>query len=293
MNLTSIIFRVVAWLSLVAAGVLFFLNQEQFKSFTAKIKDAEGLKQEAKLALEGDQNKSTDLINGMFRERGKLRLAIEETLANAEKLKEEAEIILLKENDLNERNTKLLKELGEVRKGLTEQKEKTDKRRKDGDPIRQEAEVAQAALKEAEEINKKIKLSRDELDAELSALRTRRDVAQRTYRDEKERLLSEIERPPHHYYGDEVEIDVMSVSPSGSGLFIDDGIKTGFRDNFKYLAYEQSEPNQYFYLKASLVQKELTFLEFEPDFRDEASRLIRADQKLFLIRTGDSNTTIY
>ena len=42
-----------------------------------------------------------------------------------------------------------------MRKGLTEQKEKTDKRRKDGDPIRQEAEVAQAALKEAEEINKK------------------------------------------------------------------------------------------------------------------------------------------
>ena len=70
-------------------------------------------------------------------------MAIEETLANAEKLKEEAEIILLKENDLNERNAKLLKELGEVRKGLTEQKEKTDQRRKDGDPIRQEAEVAQ------------------------------------------------------------------------------------------------------------------------------------------------------
>ena len=28
-------------------------------------------------------------------------------------------------------------------------------------------------------------------------------------------LLSEIERPPYHYFGDELEIDVLSVSPSG------------------------------------------------------------------------------
>ena len=68
------------------------------------------------MALEGDQNKSSDLINGMFRERGKLRLEIEETLANAEKLKEEAELILLKENDLTERNTKLLSDLEKVRR---------------------------------------------------------------------------------------------------------------------------------------------------------------------------------
>ena len=56
-------------------------------------------------------------------------------------------------------------------------------------------------------------------------MRVRRDVAQNSYLDEKQRLLNEIERPPHHYYGDELEINVMSVSPSGSGVFIDDGIK--------------------------------------------------------------------
>ena len=155
-----------------------------------------------------------------------------------------------------------------------------------------EVEQARSDLQEIEEQNKKVKSNHDQLDAEFSALRTRREVAQRSYQEEKDRLLSEIERPPFHYYGDEHEVDVLSVSPSGSGLFIEDGIKSGFRDDFKYLAYEQSEPDQYFYLKASLVQKNLTFLEFDRNYREKASSSIRSDQKLFLIRTGDSNTTL-
>lgn len=292
MNLTSIIFRILAWSSLSAAGVLYFLNQDDFTSFSAKIKGAENVKNAAKLELESDQNKSTDLINGMFRARGKLRLEIEEALANAEKLKEEAEIILLKESDLSAKNAKLLKELEVVRKELAEQEQKTQQRREQGNPLRLEVEQARSDLQEIEEQNKKVKSNRDQLDAEFSALRTRREVAQRSYQEEKDRLLSEIERPPFHYYGDEHEVDVLSVSPSGSGLFIEDGIKSGFRDDFKYLAYEQSEPDQYFYLKASLVQKNLTFLEFDRNYREKASASIRSDQKLFLIRTGDSNTTL-
>ena len=288
MNLTSIIFRILAWSSLSAAGVLYFLNQDDFTSFSAKIKGAENVKNAAKLELESDQNKSTDLINGMFRARGKLRLEIEEALANAEKLKEEAEIILLKESDLS----KLLRELEVVRKELAEQEQKTQQRREQGNPLRLEVEQARSDLKEIEEQNKKVKSNHDQLDAEFSALRTRREVAQRSYQEEKDRLLSEIERPPFHYYGDEQDVVVLSVSPSGSGLFIGDGIKSGFRDDFKYLAYEQSEPDQYFYLKASLVQKNLTFLEFDRNYREKASSSIRSDQKLFLIRTGDSNTTL-
>jgi hypothetical protein len=289
----SIIFRIFAWSALIASGVLYFINQEDFVSFNSKIKNAENLKKEAKLNLETDQNKSSDLINGMFRARGKLRLEIEETQANADKLKEEAEIILLKESDLSARNTKLIKELESVRKELAEQTEKTAQKRKQGDPIRLEVEQARTQLKEIEEQNKKVKSIRDQLDSELSALRTRREVAQRSYQEEKERLLSEIERPPHHYYGDELEIDILSVSPSGAGIFTVDGIKSGFRDGFTYLAYEQNEPDQHFYLKASLVQKELTFLEFDHDYREKAISSIRPDQKLFLIRTGDSNTTIH
>jgi len=289
----SIIFRIFAWSSLIASGVLYFINQEDFVSFNSKIKNAENLKKEAKLNLEIDQNKSSDLINGMFRARGKLRLEIEETQANADKLKEEAEIILLKESDLSARNTKLIKELESVRKELAEQTEKTAQKRKQGEPIRLEVEQARTQFKEIEEQNKKVKSIRDQLDSELSALRTRREVAQRSYQEEKERLLSEIERPPHHYYGDELGIDILSVSPSGAGIFTVDGIKSGFRDGFTYLAYEQNEPDQHFYLKASLVQKELTFLEFDHDYREKAISSIRPDQKLFLIRTGDSNTTIH
>ena len=268
---------------------MYYLNKDDFVSLSSKIKNAENLKKEAKLVLESDQNKSSDLINGMFRERVKLRLEIEEIQATAEKLKEEAEITLLKENDLSARNTKLIKELESVRKELAEHIEKTTDKRMQGEPIRLEVEKARLELKEVEEQNKKVKSMRDQLDAELSALRTRREVAQRSYQEEKDKLLSEIERPPYHYFGDELEINVLSVSPSGTGIFIEDGIKSGFRNEFRYLAFEQNKPNDYFFLKASLVQKELTFLEFDYDYREKVSSFIRPDQKLFLIRTGDSN----
>ena len=146
MNLTSIIFRILAWSSLSAAGVLYFVNQEDFISFSAKIKGVENEKNAVKLELESDQNKSSDLINGMFRARGKLRLEIEEALTNAEKLKEEAEIILLKESDLSTKNAKLLRELEVVRKELAEQEQKTQQRREQGNPLRLEVEQARSDL---------------------------------------------------------------------------------------------------------------------------------------------------
>ena len=130
--MTSIIFRILSWSSIVAAVALFLINRESFVLNRTALSNAENLRAKANLALQEDQNKSSDLINGMFRERGKLRLEIEETLANAEKLKEEAELILLKENDLTERNTKLLSDLEKVRAELTERINKNEKKEMKG-----------------------------------------------------------------------------------------------------------------------------------------------------------------
>ena len=156
MNFSSIIFRLLAWGLLLASVALFFLNQESFISYDSKIEQSENLKKEANTALETDKNKSTDLINGMFRERGKLRLEIEETLANAEKLKEEAELILLKEKDLSERNSKLLKDLEKVRQDLAEQSQKIERKKEEEAPIQQELAKAEEELKELDEQNKKV-----------------------------------------------------------------------------------------------------------------------------------------
>ena len=65
-----------------------FLKQEKFVSLDKETFDAEKLLKDAALGFEIDKNKSTDLINGLFRERGKLRLQTEEAFSNAEKLKE-------------------------------------------------------------------------------------------------------------------------------------------------------------------------------------------------------------
>lgn len=290
--MTSIIFRLLAWGGFFGLGVMFFINQKSFVSLDKEVAEAEKLNKEAAHNLEVDKNKSSDLINGMFRERGKLRLEIEESATRTGDFKEEGEMILLKEKDLTDKSAKLGKELTAIRADLVEARKNTAEKVEQGSPVREQTKKILEEVKQLEEESKKVKSERDELNAELSALKTRREVAKRTYNEERERLLGEIERPPYHYFGDEVEIDVLSVSPSGAGIFIEEGYKSGFRDDFKYLAYEQNEPERYFYLQASLVQKGLTFLEFMDDFRENASDFIRSEQKLFLIRTGDSNTTL-
>ena len=113
------------------------------------------------------------------------------------------------------------------------------------------------------------------MNADLSALKAQ--MLQKNY-FRKTSFLSYIERP-YHYYGDELEINVLSISPSGSGVFIENGLNSGFRDDFEYLAYEQSQPNCLFYLK-HLSSKELSFLAFEQGFSRKL-HTIQADQKIF------------
>lgn len=288
-----LIFRLLSWGGFLTALIFFFLKQEKFVSLDKETFDAEKLLKDAALGFEIDKNKSSDLINGLFRERGKLRLQTEEALSNAETLKEEAELIMLREPSLVSKRKELLAELNSIKNELNDQQLRIQEAQAKRDPISLKKENLSEEIKKLEDENKEVRKSRDTLNADLSALKVRRNIAKESYISEKDELLSYIERPPYHYYGDELEINVLSISPSGSGVFVENGLNSGFRDDFEYLAYEQSQPNRLFYLKASLVQKELTFLAFEQGFRQEATSFIQADQKLFLIRSGDSNTTLY
>ena len=44
-------------------------------------------------------------------------------------------------------------------------------------------------------------------------------------------------------------------------------------------------------MQSTLVQDRLAFLEYVEDLNSDSQNLIESGEKLFLIRTGDSNTT--
>ena len=86
MSLTFIIFRILAWSSLVSLGVFAFLNADKFASLDSEITDAQNGFNEKKIKLEIDKNESSNLINGLYREREVLRQKNELTQENTLKM---------------------------------------------------------------------------------------------------------------------------------------------------------------------------------------------------------------
>ena len=130
-------------------------------------------------------------------------------------------------------------------------------------------------------------------EADLAALKARRKVLSDSFDQRKDTLLEEIRRPVHLYYGDEVEVEVSSVAPSGRGIFLDYGYLDGMREKMTFLtSVVDGEISQKpVLMQSTLVQDRLAFLEYVEDLNSDSQNLIESGEKLYLIRTGDSNTT--
>ena len=76
------------------------------------------------------------------------------------------------------------------------------------------------------------------------------------------RLLQGI-KPFHLYYGDSKEIEIASRAPSGKGIFVNIGYEGGFREDMEFITNNiNASSSLSFRLKADLVQKDFSFLEF-------------------------------
>ena len=101
------------------------------------------------------------------------------------------------------------------------------------------------------------------MQAELSALKKKRDIAEESYQNRRKTLLEDVQVPPHIYYGDQIEVSVDNVAPSGKGIFISKGHEDGFRDSMKFLATVSTEIEKNIsYSKQWLSKKIFLFLNF-------------------------------
>ena len=86
-------FAVLAVVLICCVGALYFFNQEKLVFLQSSI-ERQTVKVSASLLLEKDKNESTNFINGLFRQRGKLRSSTEESTTSTEFIRQEVDFII-------------------------------------------------------------------------------------------------------------------------------------------------------------------------------------------------------
>ena len=287
MKLFFIICRVVSLLLICIAGVFFFLNQDKLISVKSKIDEELDKKALASRELESDQNESSKLLNGLFRQRGDLRMKARDLVSSTETLVQEIDFLTTKTPELEEKSAAFEVDLGKLKKELIEQQKKIDTRNAEFGPTLQKVESLNAELEKLQGSLAEKTKEKNSLSTEIAALETKRRVAEESFVERKKNLLSDIQKPPFIYYGDEVEVTIENISPSGKGIFISSGKEAGFRESMVFLASLGSGSNRkIFFMNTSLVQDNLTFLELMDPDKNVENNLFDDFEKVLLSRSG-------
>jgi seryl-tRNA synthetase len=269
------------------AGVFFFLNQDKLISVKSKIDEELDKKALASRELESDQNESSKLLNGLFRQRGDLRMKARDLVSSTETLVQEIDFLTTKTPELEEKLAAFEVDLGKLKKELVEQQKKIDTRNAEFGPTLQKVESLNAELEKLQGSLAEKTKEKNSLSTEIAALETKRRVAEESFVERKKNLLSDIQKPPFIYYGDEVEVTIENISPSGNGIFISSGKEAGFRESMVFLASLGSGSNRkIFFMNTSLVQDNLTFLELMDPDKNVENNLFDDFEKVLLSRSG-------
>lgn len=281
--------RILAYLLVVSFGVTWFLKMDSMVSLEKQLSQKREILSTRKINFEKDSNNSKQEISALFKERSSIRNRLEEVEAEAEKL--ERQIVFAKiqseefEKKLGEASGKSIK----LKAELKQAKSPLDDLLSKSSPLingTRKLEDQIAAVKEKVLQQKK---STESLEGDLSALMEKRKVQREAYDNQRNELLAEIELPAELYYGFEMDVKVSNRAPSGKGVFVEKGFNDGIRKDMLFLSTRAGVTDPYpFYLTSNFVDDDLTFLTFA---NPEEMLDLNVDEKLFLIRTKDSNTS--
>ena len=286
------IFRISAIVALVGVGIYYFLNFESFIPLEDSLSKAIKNEQNASLQSEIDKNKSEALITDLYRERSKMRQNIEDLENNIEKLGKDTELIEPLMEKIKGENKIIDEELSLITGELKKSKLPLESILKENEKVFQRhtdlLELRRKSLEKLESLSKQA----DSLVGDLNALSKERQIAQSNFSSKREETLLELKHPGHLYYGDETEVLVSSRAPSGKGVFIGQGRENGLRENMLFTVKKNPSPEEIpIVLRTTIVEDEFSFLELIELGSSSKSLNVEDGEKLFLIRTGDSNTT--
>ena len=279
-------------MALIGVGVYYFLNLESFISLEESLSKAVKNEQNSSLQLGIDKNKSEALITDLYRERSKMRQSIEDLENNIEKLGKDIELIEPLMEKIKGENKITGDELSQISGELKKSKLPLESIRKENETVFQKHTDLIELRRKSLEKRKSLRKQADSLVGDLTALSKERQVAQSNFSSKRGEILLELKHPGHLYYGDETEVSVSSKAPSGKGVFINQGREDGFRENMIFTVKKTPSPEEIpFVLRTTIVEDEFSFLELIELGSSLKSLNVEDGEKLFLIRTGDSNTS--
>jgi hypothetical protein len=239
------------------------------------------------LQLEVDKNESDKELSLVFRSRVDLRNKEEEQVSKIENLQVEVDGVTRKLDDLKKKNKSKGEELKAIEGKVSTARVPLEEIGDQSQPLEENKKLLEEEKIKVRQNLATAKSDADKVQSSFEFLENTRNLSTDNFIEEQERMMEVIKKPFHIYYGEKRGVEVANRAPSGKGFFINEGYEDGFRENMEFLTKnENASSNLPFRLKATLVQKNFSFLEFVSEEQASDPSYATVGQLLNLERSG-------
>jgi len=281
------IFRVCTGLFLVGIVVYILVSDAGPTSLNVKLEKATQEHDALVLQLEVDKNESDKELSLVFRSRVDLRNNEEEQISKIENLQLEVDGVTRKIDDLNKKNKSKEEELKAMEEKVATARAPLEQIGDQSQPLEENKKILEEEKIKVSQNLASAKSDADKVQSSFEFLENTRNLSTDNFIEEQERMMEVIKKPFHIYYGEKRGVEVANRAPSGKGFFINEGYEDGFRENMEFLTKnENASSNLPFRLKATLVQKNFSFLEFVSEEQASDPSYATVGQLLNLERSG-------
>ena len=282
-------FRILSLLSVLGLFGFVFFGPEASTSLKKDLSDAEIRYNGLIVELESDKNESDLALSVLYRSRVEFRDKEEGFLSKIQNLEAEISGFTPKLSDLEKEISLKSEELTDLEKSLVSASKPIEDLKEKRLPLDEKKNSIEEELTSLTQSLAKVKSETEKVESNFETLELKRNAAKENFEEEKNRLMDGIKKPYHLYYSDNKNILVSNRSPSGKGIFINYGFEEGFRENMEFITKNENATSTLpFRLKATLVQKKFSFLEFLNPIQMKDSSFASNGQNLLLTRSGES-----
>ena len=242
---------------------------------------------ELTLQLDLDKNESNLALSALYRSRVDYRDKEEETLSKIKDLQGEVDGFTPRLATIEKEIKEKSDELSKLDQEISTAREPIDKIVMQIQPIEEKKKIIEKEKLKLQETLSLVAKEAEQIENKFNSLEVKRNLASDSFEEERSRLMKGIKKPHHLYYAVDKEIVVANRAPSGKGIFINNGYIDGFRDNMEFITRnENATSNLSFRLKATLVQKNFSFLKFMDQLQVKDSSFALEGQTLIVTRSG-------
>ena len=281
------IFRACTWLSLVGIVVYIVVSDLGPTSLKQNLENATREHDELVVQLDADKNESEKELSIVFRSRVDFRNKEEEQVSKIGNLELEIDGVTRKLADLKKKNKAKNEELIVTEEKVSTARVPLDEIAKQSLPLEEKKKLLEEEKIKVSQNLALVKSNADKVQSKFELLENTRNLVVDNFMEEQERMMEVIKKPFHIYYGDKRGVEVANRAPSGKGFFINEGYENGFRENMEFLTKNENASSILpFRLKATLVQKNFSFLEFVSEEQVSDPSYAVVGQLLTIERSG-------